>query len=119
MRLLQRKRRDLYKSPSLFKPNACTSLRVLLDRAVKGLPVNARMSEHVPLPPDGDDLEDYDKGTDEILDLVDAQVVSERYEQYKAELEKKQEEERKKLLDEDFQRKVDEEIARRAAAQQS
>lgn len=117
MRLLQRKRRDLHKSPSLFKPNACTSLRVLLDRAVKGLPVNARISEHVPLPPDGDDLEDYDKGTEEILDLVDAQAVSERYERYQAELEKKQAEERERLRNEEFQRKVDEEIARRAAEQ--
>ena len=119
MRLLQRKRRDLHKSPSLFKPNATTSLRVLLDRAVKGLPVNARMSEHVPLPPDGDDLEDFDRGTEEILDLVDAQAISDRYEDYMAEQEKKKEEERKKRLDEEFQRKVDEEIARRAAGQQS
>lgn len=117
MRLTQRKRRDCHSQQSLHVPNACTPLRVILDRAVKGLPVNARVSEHVPLPPDGMDMDDFERGTDEILDLVDAQNVSERVEAYNEEQKKKQEEEKKRKEEEALNAKIEEEIARRAQLQ--
>ena len=53
-------------------PDASLSVRVLIDRMSKGLPVNAKFSKHVPLPPDGDDLNDFEMGTEEITDVTEA-----------------------------------------------
>lgn len=68
---------------SITIPDASLSARVLIDRCAKGLPVNARMSRHIPLPIDGMDRNDFETGTEEILDVSDAVA-------FEAELLKKQ-----------------------------
>lgn len=57
---------------SMTIPEASLSIRVLIDRTSKGLPVNARLSKHIPLPADGELMDDYETGTEEILDVTDA-----------------------------------------------
>ena len=56
-------------------PDLSLSPRVLLDRISKGLPVNARLSKHIPLPPDGDDINDFTTGIEEITDVTEAVTV--------------------------------------------
>lgn len=52
-------------------------LRSMLDRMIDGKPVNTSVTKHEPLPPDSEiDDDNFDTGTREILDLVDAQVLS-------------------------------------------
>lgn len=53
-------------------PESSLNIRVLIDRTAKGLPVNARLSKHVPLPDDGMIDDDFETGTEEILDVTDA-----------------------------------------------
>lgn len=53
-------------------PDASLSIRTLIDRTAKGLPVNAKLSRHIPLPQDGMILDDFETGTEEILDVTDA-----------------------------------------------
>ncbi len=53
-------------------PDASLSVRVLIDRTAKGLPVNAKLSKHIPLPPDGELMNDFDTGTEDICDVTDA-----------------------------------------------
>lgn len=53
-------------------PDQSLSIRTLIDRVSKGLPVNAKLSKHIPLPQDGQDMNDFVTGTEEIVDVVDA-----------------------------------------------
>lgn len=115
MRQKIRKYRDCHSQKPLHIPNRTTSLRQVLDRVNAGLPVNAQMAQHQPLPPDGNDLEDFETGTEEYLDLVDVQHLNERIKAQAEKARKKQIEEAEKKKQEDFQRLVDEEIARRSA----
>lgn len=108
--------RDCHSQKPLHVPNATTSLRTILDRTGSGLPVNARVAKHVPLPPDGEDMNDFEKGTEEYLDLVDVQQLDERIkaEQQKKydEQQKKREEEKQKALDDIVKQRVAEELAK-------
>ena len=92
---------------SMCKPNQSVSLRAILDRTTSGLPVNAKIAQHTPLPPDGDDMDDFETGTAEYIDLVDVQHMSERvqedFRKKKEDAAKKAEEERKKAFDEAVQ----------------
>ena len=58
--------------PSLTIPDASLSVRVLMDRVAEGKPINSKISRHVPLPPDGPVDDDFETGTEEILDVTDA-----------------------------------------------
>ena len=111
--------RDCHSQKPLHIPNATTSLRTILDRTGAGLPVNARVAKHFPLPPDGDDMNDFEKGTEEYLDLVDVQQLDERIkaEQQKKyeEQQKKREEEKQKELDNIVSQRVAEELAKSSA----
>ena len=110
--------RDCHSQKPLHIPNRTTSLRKILDRASQGLPINTQMAQHEPLPPDGMDLEDFDSGTEEYLDLVDVQHLDERV---KAHHEKAEEEKRKKVEEKkrkDFEDAVAAEVAKRAAESQ-
>lgn len=68
---IRRPRRKL-DNHSYTIPDASLSVRTLIDRTSRGLPVNARLSKHVPLPQDGGILDDFTSGTEEILDVTDA-----------------------------------------------
>ena len=67
-----RKPRRKLDTKSITIPDCSLSARVLIDRCAKGLPVNAKMSKHIPLPADGNIDDDWDTGTEEILDVTDA-----------------------------------------------
>lgn len=56
---------------SLTVPDSSLDIRVLINRTAKGLPINAKVSKHIPLPPDGMVLEDFDSGMEEITDVTD------------------------------------------------
>lgn len=99
---------------NLCKPQQSTSLRAILDRVSQGLPINAKIAKHTPLPPDGDDLEDFDTGTDEYLDLVDIQHLNERIEKSKEDHEKAQQKAREDAKKKAFDDAVQAEIARLA-----
>ena len=67
-----RKPRRKLDTKSITIPDCSLSARVLIDRCAKGLPVNAKMSKHIPLPNDGMVEDDWETGTEEILDVSDA-----------------------------------------------
>lgn len=104
---------------SITKPFMTTSLRAILDRTSQGLPINSRIARHEPLPPDGENLEDFDTGTEEYLDHVDVQHLSEDIEKAK----KKIDEERRKQVEEArkkaFDEAVEAEIAKRATSNEA
>ena len=110
--------RDCHSQKSLHVPHRTTSLRTILDRASAGLPINAKVSQHVPLPDDGADLEDFETGTEEYIDLVDVQNLDERIKAEKAKQVAKQAEAKKKAEEDALQKAIEDEIARRAAASQ-
>lgn len=110
--------RDCHSQKSLHVPQRTTSLRTILDRASAGLPINAKVTQHVPLPDDGENLDDFDTGTEEYTDLVDVQELDERIKAHEASKVAKQRVAKKKAEEEAFQRAIDEEIARRAVASQ-
>ncbi len=115
MRMKDFKFRDCHSQKPLHIPNRTTSLRKVLDRASQGLPINTQMAQHEPLPPDGMDLEDFDTGTEEYLDLVDVQHLDERV---KAHQEEAEEEKRKKVQEKkqkEFEDAVAAELAKRLA----
>ena len=105
------KRRDC-NSVNLCKPQQATSLRAILDRVSQGLPINAKIAKHTPLPPDGDNPDDFDTGTEEYIDLVDVQHLNERIQKQKADAEKAQAEAREKAKKEAFNKAVQEELAK-------
>lgn len=70
--LFSRRPRRKLDGRSITTPDCSLSIRVLIDRTAKGLPVNARLSKHIALPPDGELLDDFSTGTEEILDVTDA-----------------------------------------------
>lgn len=112
------KYRDCHTQKSLHVPQRTTSLRTILDRASAGLPINAKISQHVPLPDDGENLDDFETGTEEYIDLVDVQELDERIKAEEAKKKAKQAEAKKKAEEEALQKAIEEEIARRAAASQ-
>lgn len=64
--------RRVLDSKDYCTPECSLSIRTLINRSAQGLPINAKISQHVPLPPDGEDLNDFETGTEEILDVTDA-----------------------------------------------
>ena len=64
--------RRVLSSKDYALPDASLSVRVLIDRVSKGLPVNAKLSKHIPLPPDGDDMNDFEIGSEEVTDVTEA-----------------------------------------------
>lgn len=84
---------------SITIPEASLSVRTLIDRTAKGKPVNARLSKHVPLPDDGTIQDDFETGTEEIIDIVDAVEYSDKIRDELAYIEKQKEEERKKQIE--------------------
>lgn len=67
-----RRRRRVLDKRSYTIPDASLSVRTLIDRTARGLPVNAKLSKHVPLPADGGIMDDFTTGTEEITDVTDA-----------------------------------------------
>lgn len=59
-------------------PNQSISVRTLIDRVSQGLPINAKLRQHIPLPPDGMVADDFDTGTEEILDVTDAVAFADK-----------------------------------------
>ena len=83
---------------SLTIPEASLSVRTLIDRTSKGLPVNARLSKHIPLPADGMIDDDWETGTEEILDVVDAEAHADKIRKELAYIENKKEEARQQEI---------------------
>lgn len=110
--------RDCHTQKSLHVPQRTISLRTILDRASAGLPINAKVSQHIPLPDDGENLDDFATGTEEYIDLVDVQNLDERIKAEKAKQAAKQAEAKKKAEEEALQKAIEDEISRRAAASQ-
>lgn len=108
-------RRDCHKAYPEVNPDAYVSHRTLLDRIARGQSIVNPPREHSILPFDGDNLDDFETGTEEILDIVDAQRIQEEtervIEEAKEARRKKKEEEDKAELD----KRVEDEIARRSA----
>lgn len=93
------------------QPNC--SLREVVDAMLTGKPVNNNLRTHTPLPPDGEDEEDFEFGTREINDLVDLQQLSDEIEAKTAEQVKAQAEETANAEREAFEKAVNDEIAKR------
>lgn len=83
---------------SLTIPEASLSVRTLIDRTAKGLPINARLSKHIPLPADGLLPDDFETGTEEILDVTDAVEHSEKIRKELEYIQKKKEEARQQEI---------------------
>lgn len=111
-----RKFRDCHSQKPLHIPNCTTSLRSILDRTSQGLPVNTRVAKHTPLPPDGENLEDFETGTAEYLDLVDVQKLDEKQREYYAEQKRKQKEEAERKKQEEFDAEVAKKVAEQLAS---
>lgn len=62
---------------SIAEPNQSIQLRTIIDRLANGLPVQTKMREHVPLPPDGELLDDFESGTEEFTDITDVVALQE------------------------------------------
>lgn len=71
-----RKPRRTFKK-SIAEPNQSIQLRTIIDRLANGLPVQTKMREHIPLPPDGELLDDFDSGTEEFTDITDVIAMQE------------------------------------------
>lgn len=71
-----RKPRRTFKQ-SISEPNQSIQLRTIIDRLANGLPVQTKMREHVPLPPDGELLDDFESGTEEFTDITDVVAMQE------------------------------------------
>lgn len=115
---MEKKRDKMWRrscTASITKPFMTTSLRSILDRTSQGLPINSRIAKHEPLPPDGENLDDFETGTEEYLDHVDVQHLAEDIEKAKQKID----EERKQKVDEArkkaFNEAVEAEIAKRSA----
>ena len=96
--IYKRRPRRVLDKTNITIPEASLSIRTLIDRTSKGVPVNARLSKHVPLPADGEILDDWDTGTEEIIDVVDAVEHADKIKRDLAYVVKKKEEERQKAL---------------------
>lgn len=70
MRYKKSKRRHIDRL-GITIPEQSLDLRTVFKRISKNQAINARIRTHVPLPPDGEDEDDYNAGTREILDPVD------------------------------------------------
>lgn len=108
-------RRSFAQVCDLCTPDQGISLRRILDRLSQGLPCNATMKKHEPLPPDGEDLEDFDTGTEEYVDINDALPVLEKIEQAEAEVKEAQ----KKAAEDAQQKAIDEAVAQKLAELQA
>lgn len=109
---MKRFRREI-KGPSLTVPSQSVSLRDIMDRAVKGLPINTKLKEHTPLPPDGASDEDFETGTREYIDLNDVYELQQEIEKKVEEEQQKKKDEEKEKEDKAFSDAVDAEIKRR------
>lgn len=83
---------------SITLPEASLSVRTLIDRTAEGKPVNARLSKHIPLPDDGIVLDDFETGTEEITDIVDAVEFSDKIRNELSYIEKQKEEARQQEI---------------------
>ena len=54
------------------------NLRQILDSMLKGNSMDTTIRKHEPLLPDGENPDDFESGTQEILDLVDQQHLEEQ-----------------------------------------
>lgn len=113
-----RKHRSFKGVKPIVVPDQCVNIRAVLDRISQGQPINAQLRQHTPLPPDGLNMDDFDTGTEEILDLVDAQEVAERVEKAQEEQAKAVKKKRDEQNAAAFEQRVAEEVAARLAAQQ-
>lgn len=91
------------------------TLREVVDRMIDGKPISYTLRQHKPLPPDGEDENDFDTGTREINDLVDVFELSEEIAAAKQKAAKEDAEKSAEAQRSAFQKAVDEEIAKRAA----
>lgn len=107
-----KKRREI-QCDSITTPGLSIPLREFMDRISHGQAVNAKMAEHRPLPPDGEDPEDFDTGTAEYHDLNDVYELQQNIEEAIAAQQKKQADEREEKEKVEFSKAVEEEIARR------
>lgn len=88
-------RRDLSKV-DICVPEQSLSIRTLINRVSKGQPINAKLNKHIPLPDDGHDINDYETGTEEIVDVTDAEAYASKIRAQQAYIAKQKEEEFKK-----------------------
>lgn len=113
-----KKRRNIT-TASLTTPEQSIDIQTLINRSVKGLPINTKLRQHQPFPPDGEDPEDFETGTEEYLDLNDVQRLSERIEDAQNKLKEQQTEKKKKDSETKFNKAVEEEVAKRLQAAQA
>lgn len=88
-------------------------LRMILDRMLSDEPTNSNIRYHKPLPPDGDDIVDFDTGTTQLLDLVDQQQYEEELEQHLTAQQKEQQAAAEAKAKAEFDARVDEAIKQR------
>ena len=105
--------RDCSKQHYTSAPDAHRSMRSILDRIARGQNINEMPKEHHVLPPDGEDVNDFETGTEEVLDIVDAQRIADRVAEKIAKYEKDKADADKAKADADFNAKVEEELAKR------
>ena len=89
------------------------NLRQILDSMLKGNGMDTTIRKHEPLLPDGENPDDFESGTQEILDLVDQQHLEEQIQEFldsSAKQQKAQTEAQQKAA---FDKAVEDEIARR------
>lgn len=107
--------RDCGQQVSLIMPDGYKHPREIIDSMRRGTATTGTLHEHKPLPPDGENDDDFDTGTEEYLDIVDGMEAAERYNAKIAELEKQQAE----LQAKQHQQQIDDEVAKQLAARLS
>lgn len=111
--------RDCSKQHYTIAPDAHRSMRSILDRIARGQNISEMPREHHVLPPDGEDLEDFDTGTDEIIDIADAQRIAEEVESKMEKFRKDKEDAEKAQKEADFEARVQEALASRLSKERS
>lgn len=88
-------------------------LREILNSMLVGDGLEHTIREHKPLEPDGEDPNDFDSGTQEIVDLVDQQHLEEQIEELLDKERKAQLDQQQKQQQAEFDKAVEEAIAKR------
>lgn len=111
-------RRNCTSDVPLVNADMHTNMRQLLNRIARGESVDKMPKEHVPLPPDGEIEDDFDTGTEEILDIVDAMAIKDAVDSKIDEYKAQQAEKAKQQADDAFEQRVAAEVAARLQKQQ-
>lgn len=118
---IEKRRKDRFKTRTfvhvkpIVQQGTFVHPRRFIDAITTGESISSSMKEHTPLPPDGEAFDDWDTGTEEMLDLVDAAEMAETAQKKVAEYQKAVAEQQAAAKKKAFEEAVAAEVAKRAA----